>query len=232
MFNKARLPNIFTGLNAVELSPLSPSLRSLFLGNTPVFAEASTSEYPREVEYYGFRTVKFDSTQREVFFDVKTGEIAFGSEEIIEAIPLDAIQSFQQIGEPTWGFMETKELAPWRQKLTQCATFIERVSERMAIGSIIIGASAGLVSFVFPPALPIAGFFLSKSLYPALAYYASIGVRKAAHFEKQVKFECVTKPGVSGHKGIAGVRFTGTLPVNEFNFVTEQLSPSSSPILI
>ena len=128
--------------------------------------------------------------------------------------------------------MEIRELALWRQKLYQCAAFIEKASSRIAIGSVIVGASAGLVSFVFPPALPVAGFFLAKSLYPALAYYASIGVRKAVHFEEQVKFECITKPKLSRGKNIAGVKFTGTLPVKEFNFVTEQLSFSSSAMLI
>lgn len=202
-----------------------PDLNEVYSFDTP-------SERPREVEYYGFRTVKFDGTQREGFFDIKTGEIAFGSEEIIEAVPLDAIQSFKQVGEPTRGFMETKELAPWRQKVDACATLIEKASNRIAIGSVIVGASAGLVSFIFPPALSVAGFFFAKSLYPALAYYASIGVRKALHFEKQVKFECITKPELFQRKNIAGVRFTGILPTKEFNAVAEQLSSSSSSILI
>ena len=189
------------------------------------------SQGQRTVEYYGFRTVKFDSTQQATFFDIKTGEIAFGSEVVIEAVPLEAIAHFKQIGEPTWGLMETNELYPRCQKLVQCTELIKKMSSRLAIGSVIVGTTAGLTSLFFPAALPVAGFFLSQSFYPAIAYWVSRGIRKTAHFTKQVKFECVTKSEVYGHENIGGVKFTGTLPATEFNFVREQLSSKRLPIL-
>ena len=273
MLNDAYFQSTPIGLNAMEFSPLVPSLDSLFLDDTPrlgtrftsgpaagVFTGGSaghasverdtctketvvdalqakphvketrsvdtSSEYPRDVEYYGFRTGTSDRGQRVVFFDIKTGEIAFG-EEVVKAIPLDAIARFEQVGEPTLGVMKTQDLSPARRKLAMCAAFTEKASCRIAIGSVIVGAAAGLISFVFPPALPIASFLLTKSLYPALAHYAAMGIGQMAHIDKQVKFECTTKPELPRvYEHIAGVRFTGTLPANAFNFVTEQLSDS------
>ena len=277
MVNGIGLPKTSTGLDAMELSLLSP-IQSLFLDDVlelsgsltsgtpaedfmdritdnlpersnPYTKRTSRTVSPREhrvdevpshdtfsechriVEYYGFRTVKFDSTQQATFFDIKTGEIAFGSEVVIEAIPIEAIAHFEQIGEPTWGLMEINKLSAWGQKLVQCAELIKETASRLAIGSVIVGTAAGLTSFFFPAALPVASFFLSQSLYPAIAYWAARSIHKATHFTKQVKFECVTKSEICGSANIAGVKFTGTLPANEFNFVREQLSSKCLPIL-
>lgn len=209
-------------------NPLVVSSRKHHIDERCSHATASAS--PRTVEYYGFRTVKFDSTEQATFFDIKTGEIAFGSETVIEAIPLEAIAHFEQVGEPTWGLMETKELTAWHQKIVQCAGLLKNMSCRLAIGSVIVGTAAGLTSFFFPAALPVAGFFLSQSFYPALAYWAGRSIQKAVHFRKQVKFECVTKSEIYGGENIAGVKFTGTLPAAEFDFVTQQLASTSSPL--